>query len=321
MKATWQVIQKNSRGVAVLFNNDFEFKVNNIDRDENGNWIVLNICMLSMNITLVSLYGPNDDQPNFYTHVKNVVNNFGNPHCILCGDFNLVQDQNLDTFNYLNRNNPKAKEIVLKIKEDMDLCDPWRILNPNNKRFTWRKSNPIKQARLDFFLVSSEILNVIDYVDILPGYRTDHSMVIIGLCNSNIQRGRGAWKLNNDLLEDEEYVKAVKDAIINVKQLYAATPYNTDNIGNIDPANLELMISDQLFFEVLLLEIRGVSIAYASKRKKEMIKNEEILYQRITELEKLYEEAVSKDDSNAGLLSDDLNVIKLELEELRKKKN
>ena len=29
--------------------------------------------------------------------------------CIICGDFSLVQDQDLDTYNYLHVNNPKAK--------------------------------------------------------------------------------------------------------------------------------------------------------------------------------------------------------------------
>jgi exonuclease III len=208
----------NSRGVAVLMNNNFDLKVRNIERDQTGNWIILDITMLDMDITLVCLYGPNDDRPDFYHQVKNNIEKFGNPHCMICGDYNLVQDQILDTFNYSNINNPKAKETVLQMKVDMGLCDPWRVLNKDTKRFTWRKNNPVKQARLDFFFISSEILNIIDQADILPGYRTDHSMVIIGLSKSNnIKRGRGSWKMNNDLLEDEEYVtlhhkRAVKSA-------------------------------------------------------------------------------------------------------------
>ena len=174
----------NSRGVAILMNNTFDYKVRNIHRDHAGNWIVLDITMLSMDITLACLYSPNNDQPNVYSHVKNIMENIGKPHCIMCGDFNLVQNQYMDTFNYSNVNNPKAKEMILKIKEELELCDPWRVLNPDIKRFTWRKNNPIKQAMLDFFLTSSEILNVIDYADIVPGYRTVHSLVIIGLSNS-----------------------------------------------------------------------------------------------------------------------------------------
>ena len=33
--------KSNSRGVAVLFNNNFEFKVREVQRDENGNFIII----------------------------------------------------------------------------------------------------------------------------------------------------------------------------------------------------------------------------------------------------------------------------------------
>ena len=76
----------------------------------------------------------------------------------------------------------------------MGLSDPWRVLNPDTKRFTWRKNNPIKQARLDFFLMSSELLNLIDLAEILPGYRTDHSMVVIGIDrNDSITYHENPW--------------------------------------------------------------------------------------------------------------------------------
>jgi len=253
--------------------------------------------------------------------VRDIIDNFGNPYCIMCGDFNLVQNQQLDTHNYININNPRAKETVLKIKDEMNLCDPWRGLNPNTKRFTWRKNNPLKQARLDFFLISSELLNLIDYADILPGYRTDHSMVIIGLnkCNS-ITRGRGSWKLNNDLLKEEEYVKIVKDSITKVKKMYAASPYDRECINDIIPGQLDLAINDQLFFETLLLEIRGATVAYSSRRKKNLDKTEESLDNRIKILDKLYEEAVLDNDPNIEIVINDLNDAKHELEEIRKKK-
>ena len=311
----------NSRGVAILINNNFDFKVQSIDRDPTGNWIIMNINMLSMDITLCCLYGPNDDQPTFYNCVKETIENVGNPYCIICGDFNLVQDQQMDTFNYVNINNPKAKEMVLKIKDDFDLSDPWRVLNPDKKRYTWRKNNPIKQARLDFFLISSEMLNIIDFADIIPGYRTDHSMVVIGLNNNNnIRRGRGSWKLNNDLLRDNEYVNTVKEIITKVKKIYAVSPYDRDRINDINPSELELTIDDQLFFETLLMEIRGATLAFSSKRKKNLDKTEENLDYRVTNLEKLYEEALVKKDQDPEIILNELNTVKSELKAIRNKK-
>jgi exonuclease III len=70
--------------------------------------------------------------------------------CILCGDFNLIQNFNLDTQNYVNMNNPRSREKLLDIKEDYNLVDPFRELYAVLKRFSWRKRNPFKQSRLDF---------------------------------------------------------------------------------------------------------------------------------------------------------------------------
>ena len=38
-----------------------------------------------------------------------------------------------------------------------DLCDIFRIRNPQERRFTWRNKNPFKQQRLDFFLISDSL--------------------------------------------------------------------------------------------------------------------------------------------------------------------
>ena len=45
-----------------------------------------------------------------------------------------------------------------------------------DRKYTWLKKNPVKQARLDFFLISNTTYSKVDKTDILPGYRTDHSL-------------------------------------------------------------------------------------------------------------------------------------------------
>ena len=57
-----------------------------------------------------------------------------------------------------------------------DLTDIWRDLNPEEKRFTWRQNKPEVHCRLDFFLVSASIACRVSKADILPGYKTDHSL-------------------------------------------------------------------------------------------------------------------------------------------------
>ena len=101
--------KSNARGVAILFNNNFEYNILGVRNDDNGNFLALNMEIKDYNITLVTLYRPNKDDPKFYDFVNNIVKEFDNPHTIICGDWNLVLNDKIDCHNYVNINNPLAK--------------------------------------------------------------------------------------------------------------------------------------------------------------------------------------------------------------------
>ena len=88
---------------------------------------------------------------------RTLIIQFDNFDHIICGDWNMVLDPLKDTLNYLHLNNPKTREVVLELIATHELLDIWRENNPNERRFTWRQPNPLKQARLDYFLTSSSI--------------------------------------------------------------------------------------------------------------------------------------------------------------------
>ena len=87
-------------------------------------------------------------------------------HVIICGDFNLVLNPSLDCHNYTNINNLQARSKVMEMMNSLDLIDSFRYLNNNVKRFSWRKKSPLKQARLDYFLTSNTMVDMIDSCDI-----------------------------------------------------------------------------------------------------------------------------------------------------------
>lgn len=139
-----------SRGVAIFINNNFDFKFKGLEKDNLGNLLILHACVMSKDLTMICLYGPNRDDPDFYSYIKGKILHLENP-CIISGDYNLVLDPNMDCYNYVNVNNPKAREVVLEMIVECDLIDCWREENLEEKQFTWFKKNPIKKARLDFF--------------------------------------------------------------------------------------------------------------------------------------------------------------------------
>jgi hypothetical protein len=52
--------------------------------------------------------------------------------------FNLVLNPEIDYFNYVNINNPKARKTVLQLIENKNMIDCFRENNPDMKRNNWR---------------------------------------------------------------------------------------------------------------------------------------------------------------------------------------
>ena len=294
----------NSRGTTIMFKKNFEYHIKENIVDPNGNYVGLNISMLNTDITLINVYGPNADKPEFYHKIRGIIDCFQNASVILCGDWNLVQDYNLDTRFYKAERNIKAKQQVLNIKKDYELNDPWRINNPNTHQFTWFQKNPVKMSRLDFFLVSNDIPNLLYSTSIKPGYRSDHSIVCISLKANDNKKGHGFWKMNTSLLEDKNYVKLIKDLIRENVHMYAQEGQDPNNF------DVPFNISDQLFFETLKMEIRKISITYSSKLKRERENNEKNLVQRIETMEKDLVDMNKSDVENLEKLKNSLETIR-----------
>ena len=171
-------------GVAILFNNNFQFQILKHFADPEGRFIIADIDTGDKIMTLVNVYAPNEDNPAFFRNVRDKLCSFECDFIVLGGDFNLVCDVSKDKKGGVATTNLKSKEEVDAIREDFELADIWRVLNPEATRFTWRRENPEIQCRLDFFLISLSLCPEITKADIVPGYRTDHSMIIFRIKHS-----------------------------------------------------------------------------------------------------------------------------------------
>ena len=282
--------KSNARGVAIFFNKDLDYKIHRKIIDENGNFIILDLNVHNQRLSLINLYGPNKDNPDFFKIISNYIDEIGNTDIIICGDYNCVLNPDLDYYNYKCLNIPNAREEVLDIINTKYLVDPFRENFPTQKKFTWRKKNPCKQARLDNFLISENLMQFLKKSSIESHYRSDHSMITLELNFTNFEHGKSYWKHNNSLLSDIEYLKQINEKITEVKRQYAVPIYNLDNIDNIPIDKLQLTITDQLFLDVLLMEIRGKAISYASYKKKEKDAREKYLLKTIKDLENIINE-------------------------------
>ena len=135
-------LTSNKRGVMILLNNNFQHDIGRVVTDPNGNFIILEISLKGKKITLVNIYGPNEDCPQFYLNIKQKVEEFDNEMAIICGDWNMIIDPDLDCENYKHINNPRARSVVREWLDLFDFIDAYRLNYDEKKEFTWRKLNP-----------------------------------------------------------------------------------------------------------------------------------------------------------------------------------
>ena len=272
--AIFSSVSSSSAGVCILFNNNFQFEIKKQFSDPDGRFILVDLKLENKTITLGNIYAPNDDNPNFFKNVLSHLLSFECEDIILGGDFNLVLDvQNDKKGGRLTTHKNSLKE-VQNIINSLDLIDIWRVSNPDIRRFTWRRSKPEIHCRLDFFLTSNSLSSAITKADILPGYKTDHSLITLHLANNTNPRGPGFWKLNTSFLSDSEYINLIKTTITEVANEY-------QNNTEVDAV---------LLWDTMKMQIRSKSIQYAKHKRGKMKLTETNLESVITSLQRKLEE-------------------------------
>ena len=217
-------LNSQSAGVAILIKRNLNVQIHQKIVDEQGRFIILDITAKEQRFTLAGLYGPNVDSPEFFNEVFENIEKIENVPLIVIGDFNLVLEENIDRKGSKERH-IKAVQVVKRFIEKYELTDPWREQNPETKRYSWHRANPTYNAsRIDFTLMDGSMSNLIDDIDYQYGHKTDHSLLRCDLELDMEKRGPGIWKLNNQLLEEKNYVERVNEIIEKAKNKKGVTP-------------------------------------------------------------------------------------------------
>ena len=140
----------------------------------------------------------------------------------------------------------------------------------------------------------------INLADIVPGYRNDHSMILLKIALHYNPGGRGFWKLNISLLKEEKYLNLIKATIYQTK-----SEYQSEN--SVNPAPL---------WDMIKMKVREKSIVYAAAKNYKTKSREDILYQEITDLEKELDENTALSDTQLSLLQSKLENLRSEMEEI-----
>ena len=229
---------------------------------------------------------------------------FSLPHCLIKSnpypitvrsgpDWNAALSET-DIYNYAKLRNPMASQVINNFISTHNLSDIWRMQNPSRKRFTWRTDRPCRASRLDYFLISEEILSLNPKSDISNAYKSDHNIINLSIIKSGQKQGKGLWKFNNALLENLEFVDMIKAEITLINQTYALPVYSEAFVASDNGETIDISISSTLFLETLLCQLRGKIIKFSKKLKKQETEAEDTL---VSSIKKLQEELDSDNDN------------------------
>ena len=298
--AFWSGHSNNSEGIGILINPTVSYTIQKYTELIPGRMQALELIINDKEIYFINIYGPNNDDCNFFEQLEKYLKENDEKTFIIGGDFNTVLNENLDKRNGRIYSHKRCRTVINNIIDGYSLTDIWRDMHPDIKQFTWHSHHkPPIFCRLDYFLISENLRNSVVSCKHNIGYKSDHSKVSLNIDLINLTRGPGYFKLNNSLLLDKDYQETVKKNIAEIAEINKEANPNTK-------------------WELIKGTIRNETIKYATYNKKETNKQEKKLTNEINELQNKISE--STEANVIEVLKNDLNEKKNTFEQLTETK-
>ena len=183
---------------------------------------------------------------------ENEINNY-----MIMGDFNFI-DHEKDKKNGLSAKDKQLNQIWIPFLNEMDMVDPFREQNPKRRVWSFIGTGVARNSRIDRLYVSTTHTNDITNMKYIHTPFVGHKVFAFGV-KKNTEWGKGYFKLNTSLLQDEEYDKLVDETIAELAAF-----------NNRNPSEK---------WELFLLTMKTKSIHYSTvrNRTKWRVKNDFIL--------------------------------------------
>ena len=286
--AFWSGTSNSSEGIGILINPTVSYTIQKYSELIPGRMQILEIIINDKEINLINIYGPNNDDVNFFEHLEKYLKENDEKTFIIGGDFNTVLNEKIDKRNGRIDTHKRCRTVINNIIDAYSLTDIWRDMHPDLMQYTWHSHHkPPIFCSLDYFLILENLKNSIVSSRQNIGYKSDHSIVSLNIDLINLTRGPGYFKLNNSLLLNEDYQEIIKNSISEIAEINKEANPNTK-------------------WELIKGTVRNETIKYATYKKKETIKYEKTLTNEITQLQK---ELVDSSDANR------INILKDKLDE------
>ena len=124
--------ESNARGVAIIIKKHVKTIVHRQIADPAGRFIILDITVNNIRMTIVNLYAPNEDSPLFFQEIFAKIFSFGNDKILIGGEFNTILGP-LDKRGGTNKpGHPKCMKFLNDTLKAQNMLDIWRQGHPRH---------------------------------------------------------------------------------------------------------------------------------------------------------------------------------------------
>ena len=259
----------HSRGVCILLNPSLNYTFENSHKDQIGRIISIDLNFNENKLSLCNIYAPNDQrQQQVFLHNLStfLMSNTDIENLLIGGDWN-VSLQAIDKKGGSPWKPTASRDQLVTMMKEFDLVDAFRTKYPNKKSYTYESKALKLYSRIDFFLLPQHQIHWVEQIESLVSNAPDHRAVKLKFKCPNNRRGPGLWKFNNSLLDDEGYVNLIRESYSSISEKYAG------------------LEDKRLKWELVKMELRGLTIPYAKNKAKNIRKKEKDLQKRLSDLD------------------------------------
>ena len=208
----WSPALGKQGGVAILIKENFEANVISWLKDSRGRVLSLLLQIGSTRVNIINIYAPTDltERKSFFEKLHDFFIPADNR--IIGGDFNCY-DNELDKFG----GNVSLAKYLSDFRSTFSFVDIWRKRHPRSREMSWFNADLSIGSRLDKFFISAGLVGLVEKCEILPCCVSDHDFVSLSFDFKDLApRGPGVWKMNNSLLEDDNFCQSISARILDL---------------------------------------------------------------------------------------------------------
>ena len=241
----------HSRGVSTVIRKNALFDIESQHITQDGRVLLFNIKYNDFQLSIVNIYAPteNTKKKQFFSETIQFIRKKSTQidNMLVTGDFNISID----------RGNNADKEIFKNFLVQLRLFDNYKHKNKQDLGITYFSSR--FQSRIDYILATKSLSDKITKNKIRVAPVPDHRALEVTIKIATTTRGPSYWKLNADLLNNDNFCKDIENIIEETPQKYRDKPLTKGQV-----------------WDLIKIKIKECGIKYGierSKNRNELIEN------------------------------------------------